>query len=179
MKYDIPLALSALASLSIALVSCDSFNSPLGGSDAYNPLDAPGANAAAPEDPYGPTFSPGTFLQTVSPSTAFFVQFPKETDQPTKILPDYTDVKVISTKGSYVKVEVVDTGEVGYVPSVMLGEKRSPNEIPVTPGAGEILVIPGLAPEPEVASDVPFVAPEPENKGIEPPQVVDPSKPAE
>ncbi len=179
MKYDIPLALSALASVSVALVSCDLLNQPLGGSDANNPLDAPGASAATAEDPYGPTFSPGTFLQSLSPSTAFFIQFPKDTDQPTKTLPDYTDVKVISTKGSYVKVEVVVTGEVGYVPSVMLGEKRSPNEVPVTPAAGVILVTPGLAPEPEAASDVPFVAPEPENKGIEPPQVVDPSKPAE
>jgi len=179
MKYDNPLALSALASLSMALVSCDLFNKPLGGSDAYNPLNAPGAGSTTPEDPYGPTFSPGTFLQTVSPSTALFAQFPKETDQPTKTLPDYTDVKVVSTRGSYVKVEVVDTGEVGYVPSVMLGEKRSPNEIPVTPGAGEIPVTPGLAPEPEAVIDVPFVAPEPEDKGIEPPQVVDPSKPAE
>lgn len=188
MKYVNLLTLSALASVSVALVSCDSFNKPLGGSDAYNPLDAPGGAASAAEDPYGPAFTPGTFLQTVSPSTSFFAKFPKESDQPSKILADYTDVKVISTKGSYVKIEVVDTGEVGYVPSVMLGEKRSPNEVPVTPGAGEVPVTPGMAPEPEVPSiepevpsapDVPAVAPEPEIPGIEPPVAIDPTKPAE
>ncbi len=179
MKSTNLLTLSALASISIALVSCDTFNKPLGGSDAYNPLDAPGGQSSAQADPYGPAFTPGTFLQTVSPSTAFFAKFPKEDDQPTKILADYTDVKVISTKGSYVKVEVVDSGEIGFVPSVMLGEKRSPNEVPVTPGAGEIPVTPGLAPEPEASVDVPAVAPEPEVPGIKPPEVVDPSQPAE
>jgi hypothetical protein len=100
-------------------------------------------------------------------------------DQPNKVLPDYTDVKIISTKGSYVKVEVVDTGEVGYVPSIMLGEKRSPNEIPVTPGVGEIPVTPDLLPEPQVPSGLPDVAPEPEIQGIQPPEIIDPSKPAE
>jgi hypothetical protein len=179
MKYANLLTLLALASVSVALVSCDSFNKPLGGGDGYNPLDGPGGQTAAQEDPYGPAFTPGTFLQTVSPNTALFNKFPKESDQPNKTLPDYTDVKVISTKGSYVKVEVVDTGEVGFVPSVMLGEKRSANEIPVTPGAGDIPVTPGMAPEPEVPSDVPAVAPEPEIPGLEPPQVVDPTQPAE
>lgn len=187
MKRIALLTLPAAACLS--MVSCDSLNKPLGGSDAYNPLDAPGGTVASENaDPYGPAFTPGTFLQTVSPSTAFFLKFPKEEDQPSKILPDYTDVKVISSKGSYVKVEVVDTGEVGYVPSVMLGEKRSPEEVPVTPPATDVPVIPGEAPEPEVPGipdqpqpepDAPAVAPEPEVPGIEPPKVVDPSKPAE
>ncbi len=178
MKHPNFLTLSACVSVSLALVSCDTFNKPLGGSDAYNPLDAPGSSSAtaSEEDPYAPTFSPGTFLQTVSPNTVFFLKFPKGDEQPDKTLANNTDVKVVSTKGSYVKVEVVDTGEVGYVPSIMLGEKRSPNEVPVTPGAGEIPVTPGMAPDPV---DVPEVAPEPEIPGIEPPEVVDPSKPAE
>lgn len=176
MKYVNLLALSALASVTVALVSCDSFNQPLGDGDASNPLDAPGRGDAATNDPYGPAFTPGTFLQTISPNTAFFPKFPKGSDQPSKTLSDFTDVKVISTKGSYVKIEVVDTGDVGFVPSVMLGEKRSPNEVPVTPGAGEIPVTPGIAPEP---ADVPFVAPDPEIPGIQPPEVIDPTQPAE
>ena len=183
MRFLTPLTLPAAACA--LLVSCDSFNQPLGGSDTYNPLDAPGGTVATgPTDPYGPAFTAGTFLQTVSPSTSFFLKFPREDDQPSKILPDYTDVKVISTKGSYVKVEVVDTGEVGFVPSVMLGEKRSPEEVPVTPPATDVPVIPGEAPNPEVppATDIPeppAVAPEPEVPGIEPPKVVDPATPAE
>jgi hypothetical protein len=185
MKNSHTYTLSALLAMSVALTSCGN-NASLGGG-GYNPLDAPGGMNSQ-QDPYGPAFTPGSFLQTVSPSTAFFAKFPGQEDQPSKILPDYTDVKVVSTKGSYVKVEVVDTGEVGYVPSVMLGEKRSPNEVPVTPGVGEVLVTPDLDPAAGAsagASDIPLVpnvpavAPEPEHPGIEPPQVVDPSRPAE
>lgn len=178
MKYS-----GLITLLALPLVSCDSWNQPLGSGDA-NPLDPPGTGSSMPttSDPYGPLFTPGTFLQTVSPQTAFFPKFPKPEDQPTKTLGDYTDVKVISSKGSYVKVEVVDTGEVGYVPSVMLGEKRSPSEVPVTPGAGEVPVTPGIAPDPTVPStpDVPgATAPDPEVPGLKPPEVVDPSQPAE
>lgn len=180
MKYSVLITLPTIA---LAMVSCETFNKPLDGGDASNPLDPPGRGdtVATTADPYGPLFTAGTFLQTVSPQTAFFPKFPKPEDQPTKTLADYTDVKVISTKGSYVKVEVVDTGEVGFVPSVMLGEKRSPNEVPVTPGAGEVPVTPGIAPDPVVPAtpDVPSVAPDPEVPGIKPPEVVDPSQPAE
>ncbi|MBK1831267.1 hypothetical protein JIN77_11050 [Verrucomicrobiaceae bacterium R5-34] len=162
-------------------------NKPLDGGDLSNPLDPPGSGIgiATTSDPYGPTFTAGTFLQTVSPQTAFFTSFPKQETQPAKTLPDFTDVKVISTKGSYVKVEVVDTGEVGYVPSVMLGEKRSPNEVPVTPGAGEVEVTPGIAPDPvgsdpSPSLDIPGgVAPDPEVPGIKPPEIVNPNLPAE
>ena len=153
-------------------------NAPLSG-DGYNPLDPPGRVSNSQQDPYSVAFAPGSFLQTVSPTTSFFNKFPGIEDQPNKVLPDYTDVKIISTKGSYIKVEVVDTGEVGYVPSIMLGDKRSPNEIPVTPGVGEIQVAPGLLPEPQVPSDLPEVAPEPEILGIQPPEIIDPRKPAE
>ncbi len=179
MKYRHLLVIPSLASAAALLASCGSMNQPLGSGDGSNPLDAPGSGTATQEDPYGPNFTPGTFLQTISPNTAFFSSFPKGNDQPTKTLSNHTDVKVISTKGSYVKVEVVDTGEVGYVPSVMLGEKRSPQEVPVTPAAGEVDVTPGAAPEPEVPSIDPPVAPEPEVPGIQAPEVVDPSKPAE
>ena len=172
--------------LALPMVSCETFNQPLA-SSGPNPLDPPGrgSSEAVVSDSYSPLFTPGTFLQTVSPQTAFFPKFPKAEDQPVKTLDDYTDVKVISSKGSYVKIEVVDTGDVGYVPSVMLGEKRSPNEIPVTPGIDEIPEAPELllpeAPElpfPE-APDLPSIAPDPEVPGIEPPVIVDPSLPAE
>lgn len=200
MKRITLLTLPAAACLGI--VSCDSLNQPLSGGDSSNPLDAPGGTiTAANTDPYGPAFTPGTFLQTVSPSTSFFKNFPKDDDQPSKILADYTDVKVISSKDSYVKVEVIDTGEVGYVPSVMLGEKRSPEDTPTSlPPTDVPPLVPGdAAPDPEVPgldtpaggnppapaapaappADAPAVAPEPEIPGIEPPKVVDPQTPAE
>jgi len=65
----------------------------------------------------------------------------------------------------------------------MLGEKRSPNEVPVTPNPGEVDVTPGIAPEPELilpeSPDIPSVAPDPEVPGLKPPEVVDPTLPAE
>lgn len=163
MKY---MAIVTLSSFTLMLVSCD-FNQSLPGNDAYNPLDAPGGGAdLALADPYGPSYSAGSFLQTITPMAAFYNNFPKGSEQPNKTLANYTDVKVISTKGSYVKVEVVNTGAVGYVPSVMLGEKRSPNEVPVTAAPGSIPVTPGIAPQPEIPD-------------IQPPEVGDPSRPSE
>ena len=155
MKCVFLLALSAAASC--IMISCSALNQPFEDSSSFNPLDAPGTTAQSQEDPYGTVFTPGTFLQTVSPSTSFFKDLPKDDDQPTRILPDYTDVKVVSAQGSYVKIEVVDTGEVGYVPSVMLGEKRAPEEIPTS---GEPIDLPGDR------------APDPVNPGLEPPTEV-------
>jgi len=65
--------LGLLTLLAFPLASCDSFNQPLGDSEA-NPLDPPGSGQSVPtvSDPYGPLFTPGTFLQTVSPQTAFW-----------------------------------------------------------------------------------------------------------
>jgi len=147
-----------------ALVSCD-FNQPLP-NNGYNPLDAPGGNQAAATDPYQSSFTPGAFLQTVSPMSAFYSKYPKDMEQPNKTLPDNTDVKVISTKGTYVKVEVVDSGDVGYIPSVMLGAKRSANEVLVTSGTSGFPVTPGTVPTTEIEE-------------IQPPELGDPSRPAE
>ena len=177
MKNCLVYRMTALVSVSVVLVSCGGMNRAMDG--GYNPLDSPGGASAGQQDPYGPMFAPGSFLQTVSSSTAFFVRFPNTEDQPNKILSDYTDVKVISTRGAYVKVEVVNTGEVGYVPSIMLGEKRSSNRLSVTPGAGEILGTPDILPEPQVPSVTPEVTPEHEIPGIYSPGITDPSKPAE
>ena len=147
-----------------ALASCD-FNQPLP-NNGYNPLDAPGGNQSAANDPYQSSFTPGAFLQTVSPMSAFYSKYPKDMEQPNKNLPNYTDVKVISTKGTYVKVEVVNSGDVGYIPSVMLGAKRSPNEVLVTSGSSGFPVTPGEVPPPEVEE-------------IQPAELGDPSRPAE
>ena len=38
------------------------------------------------------------------------MSFPRIEDQPYKLLPDSTEVKVVSLKGSYAKVEVVRSG---------------------------------------------------------------------
>lgn len=144
------------------LVSCD-IHSSLPNNGGYNPLNPPGAGSELNSGDHGSIYTAGAFLQTISPTTAFFAFLPKGTEAPTKVLPLGTDVKVISTKGSYVKVELVNTtGEVGYIPDVMLGVKRSPNEVPVTPAGG-------LGEE----------APPEEIPEMAPPGTVDPSRPSE
>ena len=156
----------SVSSLALALVSCD-FNQPLPGGDVYNPLNTAGASGQLDiVDTSGPSISPGGYMQTTSSMTALFSRFPGPNDQPSKTLSNYTDVKVISIKGSYVKVEVVNTGDVGYVPAVMLGEKRSRNEVQVTSGLGGVPVTPGMAPQPEILD-------------VAPPELGDASRPSE
>lgn len=158
----------------LCIASCGSSGKSLGGTDAYDPLDVPGGTLGVENrDPFGPSFTPGTFLQTTSPQTSFFRSIPREGAQPSKLLANYTDVKVISTSGTYAKVEVVNTGEVGYIPTVMLGTKRSSGQSPV-PHAPTL--VPGT---PQTDPIVPDLAPEPKSKGIQPPEIIDPSRPAE
>lgn len=155
-----PTVYLVLSSVSLTLVSCD-FNQPLPNNAAYNPLNSLGVgDSAGLADANGPSFAAGTFLQTNTSMAAFYTNFPRPGEQPNKSLANLTDVKVISTKGSYVKVEVMsslDAGSVGYIPAVMLGQKRHANKVPTTPR---------ITPQ----SDIP---------DIQPPEVGDPSQPAE
>jgi len=140
------------------LVSCSNSYRPSSSDRGWS--GPPRAIPADELDDYGPDFTPGSYLQTINPSSPFFMSFPRIEDQPYKLLPDSTEVKVVSLKGSYAKVEVVRSGEVGYVPSIMLGEKRSSNQVPLTPTTNDNT----------------------NNKELTPdisPELVDPSRPAE
>ena len=132
------------------LVSCSNSYQPSSSSDR-GWSGPPRAIPADELDDYGPDFTPGSYLQTINPSSPFFMSYPRIEDQPYKLLPDSTEVKVVSLKGSYAKVEVVRSGEVGYVPSIMLGEKRSSNEVPLTPTINDNTnnkeLIPDISPE--------------------------------
>ncbi|MDG1357259.1 MAG: hypothetical protein P8P36_03605 [Akkermansiaceae bacterium] len=143
MKSSRFVLLSASVVLCFNMVSCN---------NAYQSTNRAGDGRFGPpraiptDDPemYGPEIIPGRYLQTISPSSVFFSSYPSIEDQPDRILPNYTDVKVVSVKGVYVKVELIDTGAVGYVPSIMLGEKRSrrnsPRNAPKLPNSNEQLV---------------------------------------
>ena len=140
------------------LVSCSNSYRPSSSDRGWS--GPPRAIPADELDAYGPDFTPGSYLQTINPSSPFFMSYPRIEDQPYKLLPDSTEVKVVSLKGSYAKVEVVRSGEVGYVPSIMLGEKRSSNQVPLTPTINDNT----------------------NNKELTPdisPELVDPSRPAE
>lgn len=158
-----------LSSLALMLVSCD-FNQPLPNHGAYDSLNSPGAgDQYGSARSYGSLFTPGAFLQTTSSVTAFYSRFPQDLEQPNKTLPNNTEVKVISSKGNYVKVEVMITGDVGYIPAVMLGQKRSTNQVLGTGGIGQggsRGVSSGGGGQPEVPD-------------IAPPELGDPSRPSE
>ena len=140
------------------LVSCSNSYRPSSSDRGWS--GPPRAIPADELDDYGPDFTPGSYLQTINPSSPFFMSYPRIEDQPYKLLPDSTEVKVVSLKGSYAKVEVVRSGEVGYVPSIMLGEKRLSNQVPLNPTTNDNT----------------------DNKQLTPdisPELVDPSRPAE
>ncbi len=136
----------------LVLASCDSFNQPLG--SGYDPLSSPGSRQPDPTlDATGPQYGAGQWLETSMPNTAFYARTPRGNDQPSKVLPASTPLKVITTEGTYVKVELED-GSIGYVPTIMVGEKRSTTEVPLMPAAPDSLTgsggYSGEVPDPEV-----------------------------
>lgn len=140
------LLLGAVAGL---IVSCSDFNRPL--SSDYDPLDSPGARRNVEVVDLGPTYTPGHMVETTTSNTAFYASLPRGTEQPQKALPAGTILKVISSEGTYVQVEI-ESGEVGYVPSIMIAEKPVAGQVPIVPlTLGDPLD--GLAPEPEIQAD--------------------------
>ena len=140
----------------IGLSSCGNFNKPIDSS--FNPLDSPGsARDVDVVDVSGPAYTPGQWLETTIPSTAFFSSLPSPNgnEQPDKTLPAGTVLKVISTEGTYVRVEL-ESGDVGFVPSIMVAERPVAGELPIVPVGPDGVVppnVPGIggpAPDPEV-----------------------------
>jgi hypothetical protein len=138
----------------VVLSSCADMNKPLEG--GYDPLDSPGSRRNAPVvDVTGPAYTPGQWLETTIPSTAFYntLPSPRSNEQPSKTLASGTVLKVIATEGTYVQVEL-ESGEVGYVPSIMVAEKPVAGQVPIVPVGPDGLVpdagFGGTAPEPEI-----------------------------
>ena len=117
--------------------------------------------------PTSASYKPGQWVDTSMPNATFFRTIPKGNARADKVLAVSTPLKVVSNKGTYVKVEL-DSGDVGYVPEIMVIERGSPNEVPVTAPVPEFGSVPppvdpgdlsgdGLAPPPEVPSIPPPV----------------------
>jgi len=132
-------ALSLVAVLSLA--ACDTMTTPLS-SGGYDPLGPPGGKINSSAVDTGPIFKAGQFVRAAMDNTALFKVRPKGDADADKLLKRGTSMKVISTSGSYVKVEL-DSGEIGFVPSVMV---EDPNAVPATQIAspGEYQVYPPL-----------------------------------
>lgn len=195
-------SLLSLGGLALALVSCGSFksmNQPLSGTSGFDPLGAPGSGGNSPVivAPTSPSYTPGQWVETSMDNATFFLAVPQGNARANKVLPSGTPMKVVSNSGTYVRVEL-DSGQVGYVPEIMIAERRSPNEVPLNvsgvplPGTVPPPVDPGvttdegLAPPPEIPGTpppipsvvppvptVPDVAPPPEIPGITDPEVID------
>jgi hypothetical protein len=155
----------------LALSACDTMNQPITSGD-FDPLRAPGSNSPTPASA-GMVFTAGQFVRTVMDNTAFFKTRPKGSADADKLLPRGTSMKVISHSDSFVKVEL-DSGEVGFVPSVMLETPNSTQGGPVT-RPGEFQVYPPLNGSSQA---IPFVAPSAQPPDGAIPTVIDPEAPA-
>lgn len=120
------------------------------------------------------TFSAGQFVNASMNNTAFFRTRPKGDGDADKLLSRGSSMKVISTSGSYVKVEL-DSGEVGFVPAVMLEVPGSSpaSDFPLD-NPGEFQIYP---PPSGLAEPLPLIDP----SGLPPegsiPTVIDPDAP--
>lgn len=164
-------ALSATAAL--ILVSCETMTAPITSGD-FDPLRPPGSNVAT-TSAAGPGFKAGQFVRAALDNTAFFKVRPKGDADADKLLPRGTSLKVISTSSSYVKVEL-DSGEIGFIPTVMLEDPTAVQAPPMT-APGEYQVYPPL-PGSGLGEPLPPLDP----AGLPPedaiPTIIDPDAPA-
>jgi hypothetical protein len=163
-------ALAAIAAL--GLTACETLNSPINSSGDFDPLRPPGSTSSS-ASASAPGFSAGQFVRASMDNTAFFKNRPKGDADADKLLTRGTSMKVISTSGSYLKVEL-DSGEVGFVPSVMAENPYA--AAGATPSPGEFQVYPPL--NTGVGEPLPPLDP----AGLPPegsiPTVIDPDAPA-
>ena len=123
------------AGIAMALASCDTMNRPITSGD-FDPLRPPGSQAG-PSANIGPAFKAGQFVKAVMDNTAFFKTKPKGDTDADRLLARGTSMKVISPGESYVKVEL-DSGEVGWVPTVMVEDPNAAALPQPYPGANPV-----------------------------------------
>jgi hypothetical protein len=120
-------------------------------------------------------------------NAAFFGEIPKGNARADKVLPVATPMKVVSTKDTYVKVEL-DSGEVGYVPEIMVAARGNttepvaiPDYGPIPPPVDPALSAPGTQPSAvpngTPPTPVPRTDPAPEVPGVPVPPVPVPAEP--
>ncbi|MDP7657348.1 MAG: SH3 domain-containing protein, partial [Roseibacillus sp.] len=114
----------------------------------------------------GPRYAPGSYVEVTDANAGLYRRFPKGDMQPsTKLVPG-TQLKVLSEKGSYVRVET-ESGQIGYVPAIMVRDRMADSTLvplegtalPLAPvDSTDLENLPPLPP----ADPSSFVAPEPE-----------------
>lgn len=154
----------------LSITACDTINRPINSGD-FDPLRPPGG--AQLSRSVVPAFVAGQFVQASMDNTAFFKNRPVGDAEADKLLVRGTSMKVISLSESYIKVEL-DSGEVGFVPSVMVEDPAAVMSAPAV-NPDEFQVYPPLDANGLL---LPTVAP-----GEKPPEgsiptVIDPEAPA-
>lgn len=100
-------------------------------SSSFDPLRPPGSSMGSSQS-YGPEFAPGQFVSAAINNTAFYKNEPKGNEDADKLIDQGSQMKIVSVESNHLKVEL-DSGEVGYVPTVMVssGNSDSADLIPV------------------------------------------------
>lgn len=157
--------------VALSVAACESMNRPINSGD-FDPLNAPGGNNNLSRS-IGPAFTAGQFVNSILDNTTFFKKRPQGNADADKLLPRGTSMKVISCHDSYVKVEL-DSGEVGYVPAVMLEDPNAVLTAPaVNPNEFQVYPPPG-----GVEPPLPTVRPDEKPPEGAIPTVIDPDAPA-
>ncbi|MES2980833.1 MAG: hypothetical protein V4727_00850 [Verrucomicrobiota bacterium] len=104
------------APFALAFTACDPTGATLDTS-GIDPLRPPAGNVNTTDE--GTAFKPGEFVTAAINNTAFYKAKPKEDQEADKLLTQGTPMKIVALSGSFTKVEL-DSGEVGFVPTVMI-----------------------------------------------------------
>jgi hypothetical protein len=162
------------APVALVLTACDPAGTSLSGS-GIDPLRPPSGQVN--NGSYGNELKPGQFVSAAINNTAFYKDKPKEDQAADKLLEQGTPMKIVALSGSYAKVEL-DSGEVGFVPTVMI----SNGEAGLPPLNGNTdLQPPVINPDGDVPLPVldPSTAPPVEPAGLPPLDPAPPIKPLE
>jgi hypothetical protein len=155
------------APFALALTACD----PTGASfdsSGIDPLRPPAGNVD--KNDYGNALKPGEFVSAAINDTAFYKVKPKEDQAADKLLAQGTPMKIVALSGSYTKVEL-DSGEVGFVPTVMIS--TGADNLPPLDGDGGVPV-----PIINLDSDVPLPVLDPSTAPPVEPSGLPPADPA-
>lgn len=127
MKSSRLLPLAATLSLASCAQIASTLQEPI--TSDYNPLDGPSvaSNRNKSFQPTGPTYKSGEWVETAMPNSTFFRKIPRGNASADQVLSKGSPLKVISTKGTFLKVET-EGGSVGYVPAIMVAEPSSASD---------------------------------------------------
>ena len=156
---------SVLGMMVALFSSCGNMYSSRDFDSSTNPLDSPGSQRRGEAGDDGSGYVPGSYVEVIDPNAGLYLRFPDDRAQPALKLAPGTQLKVLSEKGSYVKVET-EAGQIGYVPAIMVNRQSDSTLVPLEGTA--VPLAPVDPADPESLQPLPpadgssFVAPEPE-----------------